>query len=63
MIRYLGLILFLGAGVFMLAGEESAFFAKYAVLCAGGALVYFGASVNNMAESIRKAMLDEDYED
>ena len=52
MLRYIGLILFLGAGLFMLAGEDSAYFAKYAILCAGGALVYFGASVNRLASTV-----------
>ena len=60
MTRYVALLIFMVAGVFMLAGEDSEFFAKYAILCAGGALIYFGASVVRLTDTIREGMgLDE----
>ena len=56
MLRYVGIFLFVFAGIFMLAGQESAFFAKYAILCASGALIYFGASVVYLAKTVRDGL-------
>jgi len=57
MIRFFCLVIFVFSALFMLAGNESVYFTRYAVLCGGSTLIYFGASVNNMASAMREATL------